>query len=68
MIARADRWTERADEPCPACRHVYAYELEYRCMSCDGAVCAICAVFVRERHEVFCPECAPAESRERREA
>lgn len=58
---RVDRWIERADEPCPACHHHYALELEARCVACDHPVCPICTIHVRETRETFCPGCRPSD-------
>jgi hypothetical protein len=33
-----------AHEQCSSCLQIYAYELEVRCMHCDGAACQFCAV------------------------
>ena len=48
-------WQGRGTEWCAHCSASYHYEMEYRCADCDGAVCAVCAVQVRE--SVLCPEC-----------
>jgi hypothetical protein len=37
-------------EQCPHCLQWYSYELEHRCVSCDGALCPFCVV----RVEVHC--------------
>lgn len=45
-------------EVCPFCHQSYAYEIEVRCIECDGPLCPVCAV--SERLTVtthLCPEC-----------
>lgn len=48
-----------ADGWCPSCEQRHTLDIEYRCVGCDGGVCALCVVVVRERQEAWCPECAP---------
>jgi hypothetical protein len=35
-----------AHEQCPSCLQLYVYELEVRCVHCDGPACQFCAVRV----------------------
>jgi hypothetical protein len=35
-----------AHEQCSSCLQSYSYELEVRCVRCDGAACQFCAVRV----------------------
>ena len=46
------------EPPCVDCSHAFVHEIEYRCWGCDRGVCAVCAVVVRSRGEVYCRECA----------
>jgi hypothetical protein len=51
-------WVEHANERCPACLQVYAYEVQVRCVDCDGPLCPLCAVEVRlELLQHRCPDC-----------
>jgi hypothetical protein len=52
-------WIEGGAETCGFCLEQYSYETEYRCLGCDTAVCPMCVLEIRERHSVYCPECAP---------
>ncbi|MCB9730623.1 MAG: hypothetical protein H6746_19285 [Deltaproteobacteria bacterium] len=36
-----------AAERCPHCLQTYVYELEVRCVDCDGPACPLCVVDVR---------------------
>lgn len=54
-------WLAGGEEECPRCMASYAYEVEVRCVECDGPMCPVCAVWSRERLEVFCPECREGE-------
>ena len=54
-------WLEGDEAECPYCGHLYAYEVEVRCIDCDGPACPICAVFVHERR-TFCRDCVPKEN------
>lgn len=52
---------------CPVCEQPLALDIEYRCVGCDGPVCALCVVVVRERREAreegaWCPTCRPEAS------
>ena len=49
-------WLEDNDGICSACGHAYAYQTEYRCVTCDGPVCAICVETTIEV-EVCCGGC-----------
>jgi hypothetical protein len=49
-------WLEAGAEICPTCIQAYVYQTEYRCVACDGPVCAVCVVHTIEA-EVFCPDC-----------
>jgi hypothetical protein len=54
-------WLAGGTEACPVCLQGYAYELELRCVDCDGPLCPQCVVRLSAvRVEVFCPECAAA--------
>lgn len=44
---------------CAVCEHPHALDISYHCVGCDGEVCALCVVTVRESRERWCPECAP---------
>ena len=50
-------WVDGGGERCGFCEQRYAYEVEYRCISCDSAVCPHCVVIVRQRRETYCPSC-----------
>ena len=51
-------WAAGGTERCPACLHLYAYEVQVRCVDCDGPLCPLCAVEVRvEVVSRRCPEC-----------
>lgn len=50
-------WLAGGEEECPHCSASYAYEVEVRCMECDGPMCPLCAVRVKENLEISCPEC-----------
>jgi hypothetical protein len=49
------RWWLGGDEECPHCGQRYAYEMEYRCAACDGALCPLCVV--KQEASVRCPDC-----------
>lgn len=55
---RAAWWLGDGDEECPHCGRLYFYEVEFRCMECDGPGCPHCTVTHTEGHLV-CVECAP---------
>lgn len=46
-------------ESCPHCHQSYVYELEVRCVDCDGPMCPLCVVELRGRVETWCPGCPP---------
>jgi hypothetical protein len=46
-------------EQCADCLQLYAFELEYRCVWCDGAICPLCVLRVTETWR--CPGCAEEE-------
>ena len=53
-------WLEAGGEICPTCIQAYVYQTEYRCLACDGPVCAECVVQTVVQTieaEVFCPDC-----------
>lgn len=52
-------WLEDDGGICPACSQAYAYQTEYRCVACDGPVCAIC-VETRIEVEFICVDCVSA--------
>lgn len=47
-------WLEDGTEICSVCHHLYLYETEYRCVDCDGPVCANCI----ETTRMVCSPCA----------
>jgi hypothetical protein len=49
-------WLDEGGESCPRCLQTYAYEVEVRCVECDGPLCPHCAVRVTEL-VVRCPDC-----------
>lgn len=51
-------WHDTGPESCGFCLVSYHKELAYYCADCDRPMCPACAVAVRERHVVLCPECA----------
>jgi len=53
-------WLEQDGEICPACSHTYVYQTEYRCVGCDGPVCAFCVQQTVEM-EFVCPTCVEPE-------
>lgn len=52
-----DPWWLGGTESCESCGQAYAYEMELRCGHCDGALCPLCAVRVRELRLVLCVGC-----------
>jgi hypothetical protein len=56
MRSAAPWWLMDITEICPACNHGYAYQTEFYCIDCDGAVCPIC-VQRRVSLEIVCPGC-----------
>ena len=46
---------------CPHCEQPHALDITYRCVGCDGEVCALCVVVIREDRpaESWCPACRP---------
>lgn len=44
-------------ENCPHCREGYVYELELRCVECDGPMCPLCVVQVKGAVGHICPVC-----------
>ena len=54
-------WLDEGEEQCDGCLQTYVYEVEVRCVDCDGPSCPHCAVVVREQRTVYrCPGCAAA--------
>ena len=49
-------------EQCGSCFQLYAYELEVRCVRCDGAACPFC--MVRVSAEWVCAACTEEEGDE----
>ena len=47
-------------EECVHCFGTYAVEVEVRCADCDGPMCPLCAVTVRETATFRCVDCAAA--------
>jgi hypothetical protein len=39
-------WAHGGSERCPRCLQLYAYEVETRCVDCDGPLCPFCVVSV----------------------
>ena len=37
-------WAHGGSERCPRCLQLYAYEVEFRCVDCDGPLCPFCVV------------------------
>lgn len=58
-------WLEGGSERCEHCLQLYVYEMEYRCVACDGALCPVCALVVRETTAVLCPGCEDTGGTER---
>lgn len=56
-------WLEDGTDICPACNQAYAYQTEYRCVACDGPVCAMCVETTIEI-EIFCSGCVSSERAE----
>ena len=51
-------WAVGGTERCPACLQLYAYEVEVRCVDCDGPLCPLCVVEVRAEALLRrCPDC-----------
>lgn len=48
-------------ERCPHCHGRYVYELEVRCVDCDGPMCPLCVVHFRGVSELRCPRCPEEE-------
>jgi hypothetical protein len=48
-------WWTAQEETCDYCLHRYALATEVRCIACDRAVCAECAVLIVD--QLWCPEC-----------
>lgn len=49
-------WWLGGGERCPHCCQHYVFEAEYRCTTCDGPSCSLCAVVIGE--VVVCPSCS----------
>jgi hypothetical protein len=58
--ARPPWWLDGGTESCEACTHVYVYEMEFRCVACDGGVCCHCVRIDIDTREALCPACAAA--------
>jgi hypothetical protein len=57
--AHDGRWLlEPGPDDCAFCARAYRIEVAYYCIACDRPICPLCAVIVRERRGVLCPECA----------
>jgi hypothetical protein len=51
-------WLAGGTERCPVCLQLYAYEVQVRCVDCDGPLCPCCAVEVRlDAVARRCPGC-----------
>ena len=48
-------WLAGGEETCPSCEQRYAYEVEVRCVDCDGPMCPVCAAWIEQ-------ECQPGQS------
>jgi hypothetical protein len=57
----ASWWLSEGDEECRHCGRLYVYEMEFRCVECDGPGCPHCRLTHAEGHSI-CPDCAPASS------
>ena len=57
--APAAWWHSSGEDNCPHCGEPYVYELEFRCVECDGPGCMHCKELHIEGHHV-CPSCASA--------
>jgi hypothetical protein len=58
-------WAAGGSERCPRCLQLYAYEVEYRCVDCDGPLCPFCAVTASvEVRDVRCGDCVDCEQGE----
>jgi transcription elongation factor Elf1 len=53
--ARQKPWWLAGEEECPHCGQLYAYEVEVRCVACDGPICPHCSVRSASMH--YCPDC-----------
>lgn len=54
-------WLNAGDEECSHCGQLYIYEVEFRCIECDGPGCPHCRVVHAEGH-LICPACAPVKA------
>jgi ferredoxin len=50
-------WESPAVEQCAFCENHLAVEVFIHCIDCDRPVCPFCAVTIRERRGLRCPEC-----------
>ena len=53
-------WLTAGEEECPHCGRWYLYEVEFRCVNCDGAGCPHCKAIHAEGH-LICPSCIATE-------
>ena len=53
---RLDHWLSGGTERCEHCAQAYVYEMEHRCLACDGPVCPLCAR-ITGGVGVHCPAC-----------
>lgn len=68
MSARvAPWWVEHGIEACCGCGQRCAYELQVRCVACDGPLCPVCLVRLTRTREASCSDCAREEERPARE-
>ncbi|MCF8143040.1 MAG: hypothetical protein K9N21_03875 [Deltaproteobacteria bacterium] len=49
-------WWLEGEETCPFCCQPYSYEMERRCVHCDGPICPWCCA--SDEPEICCPECS----------
>lgn len=50
-------WQEEGEEECPHCGQLYIYEVEFRCIECDGPGCPHCQV-LSKAGRLVCVACA----------
>ena len=55
-------WLTGGTEQCEHCAQRYHYEVEVRCVACDGPLCPHCVVIVKTTRERHCAGCVEAEN------